>query len=230
VFYAERTVIFSYSEIEYLTAGFIRILQVITFRMACGMILLAMSLEAESIVIYDNTQQISVGEDSIQDLGPLYDSFSTGTDSGELTKLTLLLQGDNTSAGFTSVDLYADSGSDTAGSFITNLGVTQDSNLSSSGGPIVVTLAVDPDLRAFTRYWIGLTGSNTTGEWFWTTDADGATGVNGESFQNIFGTFPDSEGGYQMSVGITPAPDPPTFLLGALALGTLTLFRRRLEI
>src|ERR1039458_10888752 len=78
----------------------------------CGGLALALSLRAGTIVLYDSTEQASTGVDSIADLGPLYDSFSTGASSGALSYLGLLVGIPPTSGGGAgarfSVGLYAE--------------------------------------------------------------------------------------------------------------------------
>ena len=209
------------------------------FLMVCSGFLLACSLQAGT-VLYDSTGQTPTGFDPIQSFGPLYDSFSTGANSGSLsnlefvlstganTDLESMLSGDGTSASI-SVDLYADSGSSTVGGFLANLGTIDDSSLPSSLTLIDLTLVSNPYLDSGTRYWIGLTGSgNTTGIWSYTTDTSGI-GVNGEYFQNSVGTAPNNpDGGYQMEVEVGATPEPSTLLLGASTLLALALLRRRL--
>jgi hypothetical protein len=201
-----------------------------TVRKACALILFVWSLPAQSVTLYDNLPQPSGGSDAVVVLGPLYDSFSTGSNSGLLSALTLLLQGDNTSAGFVSVGLYADSGSTTPGALVNNLATIPDARLASGGGQVDVPLTVEPELEPLTRYWIGLTGPDSTGEWLFTLGFSG-TGVAGEYYQNVFGTFPvDPSGGYQMDVELTPSAEPSTMLLAACSFAVLTLLRRRFAI
>ena len=195
----------------------------------CGSLLLACSLHAGTIV-FDSTSQDSIGSDSVGQVGPLYASFSSDTDAmSSLDGIVLLLQGNSSSSGSISVDLYADSGSNTVGAFVSNLGTVADSSLSSSGN-LVSLVVSDFVLDASSRYWIGLTGTNTSADWSWTTDTSG-TGVDGESYANMFGTFQnDSNSAYQMELeeSMVVSPEPGTLLLcccGASVAVGARLFR-----
>ena len=197
----------------------------------CGGLALALSLRAGTIVLYDSTEQASTGVDSIADLGPLYDSFSTGASSGALSYLGLLVgipptSGGGSASSFT-VGLYADN--DTApGPLITDLGTVSDSSLTGSVSLIDVVLTADPVLSSDTRYWIGLSGT-TAAYWAWTIDTSGP-GVNGEYYADVEGTFPTNPfGGYQIEVEINSTPEPSTLFLGASALALVLLRRGRLE-
>lgn len=192
-----------------------------------GGLLLALSLRGDTI-LYDSTPQASNGYDGIQSFGPLYDSFSTGANSGALSNLELLLNSPApTDNGSFSVGLYADNGS-TPGGLISGLGTVNDSSLTSSNSLIDVALTANPILSPGTTYWIGLTGT-TSANWSWTTDTSGV-GVSGELFSNKNGTFQNNDyGGYQMKVevGTSAVPEPSTLFISALTLAGLVLFRRR---
>jgi MYXO-CTERM domain-containing protein len=193
----------------------------------CGGFLLALSLQGGTI-IYDSTAGASAGADTITGFGPLYDSFSTGVNSGALSGLELFLNGTVDSGESFSVGLYADS-STTPGTLITVLGIVSDSSLSDTNSLIDVDLTANPILSVGTRYWVGLSGM-TSANWSFTADTSGI-GVEGEFFSNSDGTFPnDPDEGYQMQVQVSAAsvPEPSSLLLGASALVALALFRRRL--
>lgn len=101
-------------------------------------------------------------------------------------------------AGTTSVDLYSDS-STSPGGLVANLGTIPDYPYITL---VDVTLASNPVLSAGTRYWIGLSSTDSTNLWSWTTDTSGV-GVNGEFFDNQNGVAPNNpDGGYQMQVGV----------------------------
>ena len=191
----------------------------------CGAFLFAGSMHA-GIIVYDSTGQASNGADSLTQ-GALYDSFSTGANSGTLSELVLLLDGDQTSAGSIAVGLYADS-SISPGALMTTLGTINDSSLTAGLSLVTVTLGTQPALSTGTRYWIGLVGTSSTGHWSYTFDTSGI-GVNGEFASNFTGTFPNNpDGGYQMEVELTAAtPEPSTLILGAGALAILAAFLRR---
>jgi hypothetical protein len=191
-------------------------------------------------IVYDSTGQGSEDTDSVQSFGPLYDSFSTGTASGALSGLQLLLSGGGGGGGgdfmaadisfgpYTSVGLYADN-STAPGALIATLGDIGDSSISGPNSLIDLSLVANPVLSAGTRYWIGLVGFGTSTTWNYTYDTSGI-GVEGEYFANPNGVFDnDPEGGYQMqvSVGGGAVPEPSTFALTAGAFAALALFVRR---
>jgi hypothetical protein len=204
-----------------------------------GLALLSLSAQAgTAVVVYDSTGQASSGSDAVQGFGPLYDSFSTGTASGALTGLQLLLGGvggggDDFKAldglgPYTSVGLYADS-STAPGALIATLGEIADSSISGPNDLFDLSLATNPVLAAGTRYWIGLVGFGTSATWNWTLDTSGI-GVAGEYFANQDGVFQDVvDGGYQMqvTVGGGAVPEPSTFALSASAFAALALLVRR---
>jgi hypothetical protein len=190
----------------------------------CGFVV-AWSLQASTI--YDSTEQTTAGADPIENFGPLYDSFSTGGSSGQLSSLQLLLRTDNTLQGFFAVGLYGDSSS-SPGALIANLGTVPDSSLTSEVSLLNIVLSADPSLSSDTRYWIGLSGI-TSGYWAYTQDTSGI-GVNGEFSNNQFGTFSvNPNGAYQMEVGVSTsaAREPPTGLFSVSALSALAMLYGR---
>jgi hypothetical protein len=178
------------------------------------------------VIVYDSLPQSSSGADPVGSFGPLYDSFSTGADSGPISSVSFLLSGDNTDGGTISANLYADN-SDTVGGLISALGTISDASLTGGLSVVNLPLGSNPSLNTGTRYWIGLSTSASATRWAWTTDTSG-TGVNGEFFQNSFGTFPNiPQGGYQMQVALASVPEPSTFVLEMIALAALGVFARR---
>ena len=194
----------------------------------CSLFVLASIVQAGTI-IYDSTLQASDGSDPITaEFNPIFDSFSTGTNSGALTRLQLLLEADPASAGYLTVGLYADSGI-LPGALITTLGTVNDFAIISNPTLIDVALGANPVLAAGTRYWIGLLGTGSTASWNWTTDTSGI-GVNGEYFSHGGLVFPNNpDGGYQMEVEIgAGVPEPATFgMAGAMLAGLFAFLRRR---
>jgi hypothetical protein len=187
------------------------------------------SLQA-STVLFDNTAAFPDGSDPIGLIGPLFDSFSTGANAGQLSNAEFALMGDPTSSASISVDLFADNNT-SAGSFIANLGTIDDSQLSSVPAIITLNLASNPALVPNTRYWIGLTGPNSSATWDWSLDVTGI-GVGTEFLQNALGIFTSDNGAYQMEVevsgGSSATPEPASLLLsGAALLGCGILLRRR---
>ena len=192
--------------------------------MVCTGLVLACSLRAD-VTLYNSTGQATSGSDPIQSFGPLYDSFSTGVNAGVLSKVQLLLSGDNISPGSIAVGLYGDN-STTPGSLITDLGTVSDSSLTAAVSLFDVALGANPTLSAGTRYWLGLSGT-TTGNWAWTTDTSGI-GVDGEYFSNMTGVHPNNpDGGYQMmDVEVSGVPEPSTISLLAIMLASIATFCR----
>jgi hypothetical protein len=198
-----------------------------------GALVLCLSLQA-STVLYDNTAAFPDGSDPIAFLGPLFDSFSTGANSGALSDSEFLLSGDPTSSGSISVDLFADNAT-SVGSLIANLGTINDSQLSGSPSLITLNLASNPQLAANTRYWIGLTGPASSGFWSWSRDISG-DGVANEFLTNAVNIangvppFPAEEGAYQMEIAVPSAsttPEPTSLFLSGVALLTGGFILRR---
>ncbi len=197
----------------------------------CAAILLTCgSLHATAI--YDSTPWASAGVDPIAYSGPLYSSFSTVGFAGQLTRVGLILQGVNTSTGSITVDLFEDSGSNSVGAHLANIGSIEDSSFADSEllALVVLTAGETPLLAPDTRYWLGLTGNNTSGRWSYTTDSTGAP-VAGEFYVTQGSTgatvYANSGyGAYQMSLDVV-APEPSSGFLVGPALALLALLRRR---
>jgi hypothetical protein len=198
----------------------------------CIVSMLASALHGSTI--YDNTGAATDGADCVDyttcgtspDSEQLYDSFTSGGAPEQLVELNLILSGDSTSSGAVQAGLYSDNSTE-PGALIADLGSLSDRALSNEAAEYDVTLAVDPFLAANTRYWIGLSGT-TTAEWAWSLDTSGL-GVANEYYSNPTGTFPNSEGPYQMWVTVTETsetPEPASFLLFAAGTGLLGLLRR----
>lgn len=182
-------------------------------------------------VLYNNLSAPTSGyADSINNFGPLYDSFSTGASGSTLFSLSLLIGGNNDS-GTINVGLYGDIGTQTqpqfAGSPISDF---TESYSSLPPSPTVVTFYFAPvPLAANTRYWIVLSDdSNSSVVWYWSGDTSGF-GVKSEFYANTNGIFPNSDTGpYQMEVTATPLPASWIMMLTGLAgFGFLTACRRR---
>lgn len=199
------------------------------FCAVCIVPMLASALHGNAI--YDNTGAATDGADCVDfttcgtgpDSEQLYDSFTSGGTPEQLVELNLILSGDPTSSGVVQAGLYSDNSTE-PGALIADLGSLSDSVLSDQVAEYDVTLAVTPSLAANTRYWIGLSGT-TTAEWAWSLDTSGP-GVAGEFYENPSGTFPSSDGAYQMSVIVTETPEPASILLIAAGAGLLGLLRR----
>jgi len=195
------------------------------------------SVPAKAAVLYDNLSAVSSGFDNIGPpspfaIGPLYDSFSTQGSSFTITQLQILvgLQGASPVGGF-DVALYNDSGASTPGSLNQSIGSVLDSSVSSSGSGGVITFgSLAITLAPTTRYWIGLSSTNTNAAWLWSFDISGS-GVAGEFYSDANGTFSNDSGPYQMQIAgdvVTPIPTAlPLFVTGLGALGLLGWRRKR---
>lgn len=185
---------------------------------------LASALTADTIV-YDNIDQSSAGADSVDFVGPLDDSFTSGA-AGQITDLQLMLSGDQTSSGSVDVGLYGDN-STTPGELIAVLGIVYDSALSDTPAIYDIALTAFPLLTDDTLYWVGLSGT-TTAAWAYDYDESGI-GVADEFFSNQIGVFSNDNDPYQMSVteGVSTVPEPSTCLLIVVGIGVLALLRRR---
>ena len=192
---------------------------------------------ASATTLYDNLSAASALADPAgipqglsAPFGPLYDSFSTGTTSFSLDRVTLFIQGDPSSAGAFNVSVLNDN-STTPGSSIFTSPLFSDSVLSASLSPFTVSFSPIL-LSANTRYWIELAAANTSSVlWSWTMDASGP-GVANEFFANSSGVFDNATyGPYQMQIGSTPLPGAlPLFVTGVLLLGTFAWQRRRMTV
>jgi hypothetical protein len=155
----------------------------------------------------------------------LYDSFSTPSVAERIIDLRLRLNGNPASAGAVDIGLYADSATN-PGAFIIKLGEVSDGSLTPSLATYNVTLTANPLLAPSRRYWIGLTGATTAG-WSWSLDISGP-GVSGEFYSNPSGTFPSSNGPYQMALTgqAVAVPEPAAGLLLAVLLAWIVMVYR----
>ena len=191
------------------------------------------SAPSNAVVLYDSLSAASSGADSVTSAGPLYDSFSVGGTTLSFTKLDLMLGGG--SGGTLTVGLYGNqvpsggvySGSSIPGSLLATLATLS----SVPAGPSDVSISI-PYLALFanTRYWIGLSSSDSNALWFFTGDFSG-TGVGSEfnfvsSFDSSVGAqlLPNNpDGEYQMSITAAATPIPAALPLFASGLGALGL-------
>jgi hypothetical protein len=95
-----------------------------------GILALWSACIARADVLYNNLGGLSNGNDPISSFGPLADSFSTLALGFLFNDLKLLLSGDNTSDGSTSVRLLSDRAGN-PGSILDILGTIDDSLLTS---------------------------------------------------------------------------------------------------
>src|ERR1035441_8634339 len=73
-----------------------------------ALLVVPFAANALDVIVYDSLPQSSGGSDLVGSFGPIYDSFSTGADSGPISSVSFLLSGDNTDGGTISANLYAD--------------------------------------------------------------------------------------------------------------------------
>ena len=214
--------------------------------LSCGL-LLASSMQAGVVTLYDNTST-AVGNDSSIGTGAAWNSFSTGSNSGTLSGLTLTLllsyNWDYNGIRYANVELFSSTGGPPAQTLadpsilIAVLGTVRESDLSSAAyTEDAINLTANPVLLANTRYWIGLTaGNDITTYVLWGMAANSSgTGVTGEYWatENVFGTptsrrNSDNPEPFEMRVDLTSGssgggagvPEPATvhLLLSALIL------------
>jgi len=181
-----------------------------------------------SIVLFENTALTPSGSLPVF---TDYASFSTGAQSGTLSKVVVVLSGDNTSSGTIDVGLYSNDIGDVPGALATSIGTIQDTGLAGTPTPFGVSLTSNPLLAAGTRYWIGLTSSTTSAICSYSIDSSGAGVANEFYSQSAGSSSPNSTGPLLMEVDMTPSavPEPATFLFGATALASMALYRRRVR-
>jgi len=120
----------------------------------------------------------------------------------------LLLYAGGAADGPITVGLYSDNGT-TPGSLIAVLETFDDSTLRGGFQLVTLVLAANPGLSAETRYWMVFSGRRQTVGLYhghqWNRRRRRVLQQLRRHVQNEDG------GGFQMEVGITPAPEPSTF-------------------
>jgi hypothetical protein len=171
--------------------------------------------------LFDNTTASRAGSDRVAAgsslIGPLSSSFSTGGSASVLQTVSILLSQDTSlPSGSFSIRLLADSGSNTPGTLVTQIGTMYDTALPSSPTLYDFNLANSSCiLAANTRYWIHLSStSNTQALWSYAADWEGL-GVDGEYFANDAGVFSIENGPYMMRVIVSTVPESPAFTAAA---------------
>ncbi|MBZ5580559.1 MAG: hypothetical protein LAP40_28755 [Acidobacteriia bacterium] len=217
-------------------------------------VLTALSVSAQADVLYDNITGVT-SENSVaiyndgSSGGPIYNSFSTGTFAGSLTNVEVMLGfplPDPPATISIDVTLYGDSLSDNPDlSTATSLGTIA---FTGAAGAYTASLTANPLLSANTRYWIGLSTTQTTGSvltdpgWSFGQATDGFSIAGGPGVSNEFtaiGTNSSSANSsstiaFQMIVdGTAAVPEPSPFIPFAAILGLLGLVaadRRRGQV
>jgi hypothetical protein len=202
-----------------------------------GTALVSNSASAETI-LYDNLSATSSGTDFASNIGPLYDSFSTGSSAIYFDSLGLLLSASNPSDGGTfTVSGWSDNSNSPGALLIGSSPPLSDSLLSTSLS--VLYLGTGNLLAANSRYWIELSSTGSV-QWSFSSDLTGV-GVANEYYDNSFGGVAPNNpcatqnnpcGPYQMevigSVSGTPLPASWIMMLTGLAgFGLFSAYRRR---
>lgn len=185
-------------------------------------------------------------------VGPLADSFSTGSSSFQFDSLTVLLSNQllnptistllgispcsGATCGTTTLLLLNNSttcaGSPSCpGTAIETIGSLNNSILSSTPGDFTFSTSVD--LQPDTRYWIELTSTDNNSFWAFTGVVSG-----GEFFSNPGGVASDVNGPYQMEVagaslgsGAVPEPSALSLLFAGIAvIGFVAAIRRKARV
>jgi hypothetical protein len=182
------------------------------------------TIEARAVTLYDNLSAATNDVDFVSEVGPLYDSFSTGSSTDNLNVTVLIAALNPNDGGTFQISLLTDNppgpGSAQPGSLISTSAAFGDNLLSSTSlTPFSVSFA-SLSLNAATRYWIELESTGSVA-WAWSTDITGL-GVPNEFFANSDGVFTNEDGPYQMRVATTPIP--PSLLLFVSGLIVMGLF------
>jgi hypothetical protein len=199
----------------------------------------------DTITAYDTTNGYADDWQSVYDstrYNDWYASFSTGSQTFNLTDLSLVLGSGGTPEGTVSINLYSD-GDGGPSSYITNIGSITDQAV-AYGGTGIYTFTTNTSLNANTRYWIGVgindgVDSTTAVSTIWglnytTTSWD--AGVPGESLSSsVFSANNGDWGGaFMMRVsGTVPenngpvVPEPSTVALAMAGLGLVAWLRRK---
>jgi hypothetical protein len=190
--------------------------------------LLAMAPARAGVILYDNLSAPVFGADSVTGLGPLGDSFSTGSSAVNLTDVKVMLEG-RSSDGSIAIDLFSDTSAQ-PGVCLASLGVLGDSALSAT--PTVFDFPVTPSiaLDANTRYWVEISSANgSTAAWDWSGDISGP-GVATEFFSVAGISLPNDDGPHLMQITAEAAvanqviPEPNGLILFGLAAICLAAF------
>ncbi len=196
----------------------------------CGLLLassfILATAHAQNTVFFNSLGGRPGGSDLIADVGPIAESFSTGSSSLDLVDVIVnLTDGGSLGSGVTTFSLFSNDpsgvGGPVPGTLLAEIGSVNDSQLSSAFEDFNITLANPFVLASNTRYWIELNSSSSSvAQWAYTFNGSGI-GVASQFFNNSSGTSPTSAGPYGMEVSVAPAPEPSS--MGMLCLGAVVL-------
>jgi hypothetical protein len=202
---------------------------------AIGTLAWTSAVVAQPPALYNNLSETPQGYNSIVDLGPLYNSFSTTSSPFLLSTVNIRLEGDpSVSPSATiSVDLVSNSGTATPGSVLNHLGNVAESDLLAGGSVFTFNLGTAFPLAASTRYWIEVHSSfistQSTAGWSYASYNNLDPGVANEFISTSGTTSPNTDGPFMMSVLGTAVPEPASFgcaLVASLA-GVAAVAARR---
>jgi len=149
------------------------------FILGCASVLI--SAASAQTVLYGNLNATINGYTGV---GPLFNSFSTGSAALNLTDVKVVMESNHSIGGTFTVGLYADN-STYPGNLLATLGTLNDSTLATVPGG-TYDLAVSPGiaLTANTRYWIGMvaSGGGTISSSWATTNSSNGTGNIGNEY------------------------------------------------
>ena len=139
-----------------------------------GVFLTTSAVYGQTVLFNDLSDTVS----TYYPAGPIYESFSTGSTAAQLTQVQVVLGLEDSPSGTFTFALYADS-SATPGGLIQTIATEPDSYIATQGGTYTFSVSPTIALTANTRYWIGLTGSDSEAEWA-NTNSNSGSGVSGQ--------------------------------------------------
>lgn len=158
--------------------------------------------------------------------------FTVGPSSGDLTNITIVIFNYTGTADTIGLSLYSDAAGD-PGTLLESLGSESTTDAAANRYATIdlsfslsTPVALDPN----TTYWLLGSGGNNEN---WYATESGATGLSGWSIGatkiNISGTWYSIGESYQMSLEVSPVPEPSAWALFSLGVAGFTWrgFRRQ---